>query len=74
MICTSIQNKDFAQIQALLPSLEMAEIRLDRCPLTDEEIDLLFADSDVPLVATCRMAEDQERAIKAGAKYVDLEV
>ena len=80
MICTSIQNKEFAQIQELLPSLEMAEIRLDRCALTDEEIDTLFSQSDVPLVATCRLAEESgapeilERAIKAGAKYVDLEM
>ena len=60
--------------------MEMAEIRLDRCALTDEEIDTLFSQSDVPLVATCRLAEEPgapeilERAIKAGAKYVDLEM
>ena len=60
--------------------MEMAEIRLDRCALTDEEIDTLFSQSDVPLVATCRLAEESgapeilERAIKAGAKYVDLEM
>ena len=80
MICVSIQNKEFADIQALLPSLEMAEIRLDRCALSDEEIQQLFSQSDVPLIATCRMAEEPgapeilERAIKAGAKYVDLEM
>ena len=60
--------------------MEMAEIRLDRCALTDEEIETLFSQSDVPLVATCRLAEEPgapeilERAIKAGAKYVDLEM
>ena len=80
MICVSIQNKEFSEIQALLPSLEMAEIRLDRCALSDEEIEQLFSQSDVPLIATCRMAEEPgapeilERAIKAGAKYVDLEM
>lgn len=80
MICVSIQNKEFSEIQALLPSLEMAEIRLDRCALSDEEIDQLFSQSDVPLIATCRIAEEPgapeilERAIKAGAKYVDLEM
>ena len=58
----------------------MAEIRLDRCALSEEEIDLLFSQSDVPLIATCRMSEEPgapeilERAIKAGAKYVDLEM
>ena len=80
MICTSIQNKELAQIQELLPQLEMAEIRLDRCALEDEDIDILFGDSDVPLIATCRLSEESqapqilERAIKAGAKYVDLEM
>ncbi|MBR4775773.1 MAG: 3-phosphoshikimate 1-carboxyvinyltransferase [Bacteroidales bacterium] len=80
MICTSLQNKDLAQIQALLEGLEMAEIRLDRCALEDEEIDALFSDTDVPLIATCRLEEESqapellERAIRAGAKYVDLEM
>ena len=80
MICVSLQNKEFSEIQELLPSLEMTEVRLDRCALTDEEIELLFSQSDVPLIATCRMEEESgapeilERAIKAGAKYVDLEM
>ena len=71
MICVSIQNKEFPEIQSLLPSLEMAEIRLDRCALSDEEIEQLFSQSDVPLIATCRMAEEPgapeilERAKKA---------
>ena len=82
MIVTSLQNKEFAEIQALLESgsIEMAEIRLDRCALEEEEIDQLFSESDVPLIATCRLAEEPqapallERAIQAGAKYVDLEM
>ena len=80
MICTSIQNKELKEIQALLPGLEMAEIRLDRCALEEDEIEELFADSDVPLIATCRLDEEPqapallELAVKAGAKYVDLEV
>ena len=80
MICTSIQNKELSQIQALLQQLEMAEIRLDRCALEEEDVDLLFGESDVPLIATCRLAEEPqapeilENAIQAGAKYVDLEM
>ena len=80
MICTSIQNKELAEIQSLLQHLEMAEIRLDRCALEDEDIDTLFSESDVPLIATCRLSEEPqapeilERAIQAGAKYVDLEM
>ena len=35
MVCTSIQNKTFDEIVAILerPEVEMAEIRLDLCPL-----------------------------------------
>ena len=80
MICVSIQNKDFQEIQKSLETVEMAEIRLDRCALEDEEIEQLFQDSDVPLIATCRMNEESqapellEMAIRAGAKYADLEM
>ena len=47
MICISLQNKTYGQILEVLadPSVEMAEIRLDRCPLTDEEISELFSQS-----------------------------
>jgi len=54
MICTSIQHKTYEEIISLLPELEMAEIRLDLCPLSDSEIEELFAQTDIPLVATCR--------------------
>ena len=80
MICVSIQNKDFQEIQKILETVEMAEIRLDRCALEDDEIEQLFQDSDVPLIATCRMSEESqapellEMAIRAGAKYADLEM
>lgn len=55
MICTTIQNKGMDEISALLPQCEMAEIRLDSCPLTPSQIDECFS-SDVPLVATCRIS------------------
>ncbi|MBQ8420771.1 MAG: type I 3-dehydroquinate dehydratase [Bacteroidales bacterium] len=76
MICTTIQNRNLEQIYEALEQCEMAEIRLDRCSLTAAEIDELFT-SDVPLVATCRIAEiaaaepslqdlaEQSREIKA---------
>ncbi len=59
MICTSIQGKTLEEILAILDSgeVEMAEIRLDRCELDEEEIETLFSGSDVPLIATCRIAE-----------------
>ena len=80
MICTSIQNKEYGQILEILGSEEMAEIRLDRCALEEEEIESLFEDTDVPLVATCRLQEESqapellEMAIRSGAKYADLEM
>ena len=92
MICTSIQNRNLEDIFALLDSgaVEMAEIRLDRCPLSEADIEALFSGTDVPLIATCRIAElasgrpgpsavaaAEERllaAIRAGAAYADLEI
>lgn len=56
MICTSIQGRTLEEIYAALEHCEMAEIRLDRCPLSMDEIGELFT-SDIPLVATCRIAE-----------------
>ena len=76
MICTTIQNRTAEQILQLLQDCEMAEVRLDRCRLTDRELDEVFS-SDVPLVATCRISEvasaepslqglpEQSRMIKA---------
>ncbi len=60
MICTTIQNRTAEQILEILQDCEMAEIRLDRCPLTYNEIDAIFS-SDVPLVATCRISEVSEK-------------
>ena len=84
MICTSLQHKNYGQILRILenPLVEMAEIRLDRCPLSDEEIRDLFENSDTPLIATCRSDEagsDNARkklqtAIEAGARFADLEI
>ena len=63
MICTSIQGKTLEEILAILEegTVEMAEIRLDLCDLDEEEIEELFTQSDVPLIATCRIAEAAKR-------------
>lgn len=86
MICTSIQHKTLEEIFSILEdgTVEMAEIRLDLCPdLDDNAIEELFSGTDVPLIATCRIAgsasmQEAERrlraAILAGAKYVDVEL
>lgn len=59
MICTVIQGRDLEGIEELLGRSEMAEIRLDGCHLTIPEIRQCFS-SDVPLVATCRLAHFRE--------------
>ncbi|MCF0174448.1 MAG: 3-phosphoshikimate 1-carboxyvinyltransferase [Bacteroidales bacterium] len=81
MICTTIhRKKDLKR----LAELEMAEIRLDLLNLSLDEIDEVFL-SDTPLIATCRADVDDyesarrsftllERAILAGANYVDIEI
>ncbi len=60
MICTTIINKDLQGVLTALENCEMAEIRLDSCDLSMKDIDEVFS-SDVPLVATCRIAEIMEK-------------
>ena len=89
MICVTLQNRSAEEILDLLenasPAIQMAEIRLDRCPLTEDEIETVFSSSDTPLIATCRVAGDGngtweeaeaklQAAIEAGAAFVDLEI
>ncbi len=89
MICVTIQNRSFEEILNLLdhnvPAIQMAEIRLDRCPLDEDEISELFSSSDTPLIATCRVAGDGngtweeaeaklQAAIEAGAAFIDVEI
>ncbi|MBR5176002.1 MAG: type I 3-dehydroquinate dehydratase [Bacteroidales bacterium] len=89
MICVTLQNRSIEEIFDALennvPAIQMAEIRLDRCPLDEEEISDLFSSSDTPLIATCRVACDGsgtweeaeaklQAAIEAGAAFIDLEI
>ncbi len=88
MICTSLQHKSFKEIMELLPQLEMAEIRLDLCPLSDSEIEELFGQTDTPLIATCRANSGNQAsaeawaaaerklslAVRSGARFADLEI
>ncbi|MBQ1865737.1 MAG: type I 3-dehydroquinate dehydratase [Bacteroidales bacterium] len=57
MICTCIQNRSLQEILQIVDRVEMAEIRLDRCPLSLEEIQTLFSFTDTPLIATCRVVD-----------------
>ncbi len=88
MICTTIQNKILEQIVSLLDKgtedgtpIEMAEIRLDKCDLDDTDIQTVFSTTDVPLVATCRIAEvlkgvagDKKRAYEIVEKRLRLAI
>ena len=83
MICTSLQNKTYEEILNLLPKLEMAEIRLDSCPLSDNQIEDIFGQTDIPLIATCRAAsplgpaagsERSDRRIQGGPSTCPSEV
>ena len=89
MICVTLQNRSLEEIFDILennsPVIQMAEIRLDRCPLDEDEISVLFSSSDTPLIATCRVAGDGngtweeaeaklQTAIEAGAAFIDLEI
>lgn len=84
MICTTLQHRQLEELLSLLDRLEMAEIRLDRCSLSEADIETLFSTADTPLVATCRGTEPgmswkeaESRlltAIRAGAAYADLEI
>lgn len=84
MICTVIQDKNYEDILRILddPWVEMAEIRLDLCSLSDRETEDIFSNTDTPLVATCHLDKlgeyEAERrlslAIRSGARYADLEL
>jgi 3-dehydroquinate dehydratase-1 len=80
MICVSLSEKDPAKCLEVLEQVEMAEIRLDLCGFTDEDIKRIFS-ARKKLIATCRPGSytDAERihklkvAIDSGATFVDLE-
>ena len=86
MICVSLQHKSIDELLDILSrqDVEMAEIRLDLCDLSLEDIETLFSSVDKPLIATCRLSSPgidihvaEERlacAIEAGAAYADVEM
>lgn len=81
MICVSLADLNFEDCRQALKTTACAEIRLDRCRFTLEEIAELFAQKPT-LIATCRpgpfiLEERREKlatAITAGADYVDIEI
>jgi 3-dehydroquinate dehydratase-1 len=81
MICVAISDKSLENCLAILDKVEMAEIRLDLTGFGIEEIIRIFSHS-TPCIATCRpepsgkkdQLEKLTTAIKAGARYVDIEL
>lgn len=85
MICVSLKNKDIDQLYTILerPDVQMAEIRLDTCDLSTEDVEDLFSSIDKPLVATFKFTDQADAAkaesqlltaINAGAAYLDLDI
>lgn len=81
MICVSLADLSYERCETVLDGIELAEIRLDRCDFTRDQIERLFS---LPkrLVATFRPdgRSYKERldllllAISSGASYVDVEL
>ena len=46
MICSTVQNKDIHEITAALGRCEMAEIRLDSCRLSPDQISQCFRNAE----------------------------
>jgi 3-dehydroquinate dehydratase type I len=80
MICIAISDKNMDNCLAALKNVEMAEIRLDLTGFDLKEIEKIFSRHN-KLIATHRPDKHSEEermknlktAIKAGAKYLDLE-
>lgn len=81
MLCRSIAEKGYNRVAELIADAEMAEIRIEECELSVEEVSKLFA-SHKNLIATCRpknLSPAQQTklltaAINAGAAWVDIEI
>ena len=81
MICVSLGGVSYKSCLKILSEVDMAEIRMDRMKLTQNEIKNVFS-FHPQLIATCRpgSAGEEKRknlllaAIHSGAAYIDLEV
>ncbi len=85
MICVSLNNKTLDEIYSILddPFVEIAEVRLDLCPLTDPEIQELVESCEKPLIISFPPSEKSgwtmifqklKTAIEAGVDFVDLDL
>lgn len=82
MICVSLTEKVPQKLIEIANSLEMVEVRIDLCELTELSVTEVFANISSQTIATCRpsFCDDEKRmqllkcAIDAGATYVDIEI
>lgn len=85
MYCISITDYSYDECLRSLRKCErllkrypnlIAEIRLDICNLSEEEVSHLFIESKVPLIAVCRKSTKDlaEVAVQSGAKYIDIDI
>ena len=85
MICVSLNNKTLDEIYSILddPFVEMAEVRLDLCPLTETEIQELVESCEKPLIISFPPSEKSswpvifqklKTSIEAGVDFVDLDL
>lgn len=82
MLCRSIALSQVKDVKKALENAEMAEIRMENVSILTDDIQAIF-NKHSNLLATCRptkLSDDEQRcklikvAIKAGAKWVDIEI
>ncbi|MGC8825130.1 MAG: type I 3-dehydroquinate dehydratase [Bacteroidales bacterium] len=82
MICVSISENNFEKCLELVKKFDLSEVRLDLCRFDMSQIGQIFS-SGQRLIATFRPTADVSEkdrleylltAIRAGAKYVDVEI
>lgn len=82
MICVAIQEKNAEQCLSILENIDLAEIRIDLCEYSIEQVKEVFSKSKAKLIATCRpdnySIEEQtallKTAVENGADMIDIEI
>lgn len=80
MICLTLGRLDFQTCRRILDRVDLAEIRLDLCDFSLDQVHRLFSEFR-GLIATCRAGRHASRhrarllltAIRSGADYIDLD-
>ncbi len=80
MICASIANINFTDLQTIISEFEMIELRLDLLNFSEQNYQQIY-NLNKPVIATYRYGntnntiriETLQKAISSGASYVDIE-